>query len=357
MNPDMLTNLMAVATFVAIFIAAFIFLQFLIGRRSDPIRDRLERAVADAEGDGTDRPRADDEALFGSLTAGLAAQIPQTAFEEAGLDQDLRRAGYYRPNSRRDYLAMRNLLLIVCVVATGIAAVISGPDNWDLTIIILIVGAIVSVLAFGLPRFYIYFKANNRVRRIVNGLPDALDMISMCVSGGLALQPALDRVSRELYVSHPDLALELAIVRYQAEVGSLGRAFRQLAFRIDVPEVKSISSLVTQAEKLGSNVVEALRDYADTMRQNRRQRGEEQANRTGIKLLFPLVLLMAPSVFILLWGPALLELRSFFLAETGPGGAFDQMSVDEIRNTTQAAGFLDRTPGVAPATQPLRTVQ
>lgn len=356
MSQDMIINLMAVGTFLAIFVAAFIFLQFILGRRSDPIFDRLERAVADPDEEGL-RPQPDDEALFGNLTAGLAAQIPQTAIEEAGLDQDLRRAGYYRPNARRDYLAMRNLLLIVCVICTGIAAVISGPDNWDLTIIILIVGGIVAILAFGIPRFYIYFKALGRVRRIVNGLPDALDMISMCVSGGLALQPALDRVSRELYVSHPDLALELAIVRYQAEVGTMGRAFRQLAHRIDVPEVKSISSLVTQAEKLGSNVVEALRDYADTMRQNRRQRGEEQANRTSMKLLFPLVLFMAPSVLILLWGPALLELRSFFLTETGPGGAFDQLSVDEIGSSTQSSGLLGGPSGPNYATEPLRTVR
>ena len=216
-------------------------------------------------------------------------------------------------------------------------AVVSGPDNVDQTIRILIAGGIITVLAFGLPRLYIYMQAQRRVRRIENGLPDALDMISMCLTGGLALQPALDRVSRELYVSHPDLATELTIVRYQAEVGSLGRAFQQLARRIDIPDVISISTMITQAERLGANVVAALRDYADSMRHTRRQLAEERANQTGIKLLFPLVFFMAPSVFLLLWGPALLEIRSFFLDQTAPGGAFDQLSMDQISAASQTA--------------------
>src|SRR5690606_2530156 len=126
------------------------------------------------------------------------------------------------------------------------------------------------------------WQAQRRVQRIERGLPDALDMISMCVTGGLALQPSLDRVSRELYSSHPDLATELTIVRHQAEVGSLGRAFQQLARRIDVPEVISISAMIVQAERLGTNVSAALRDHADYMRHARRQSAEEHANRTSI---------------------------------------------------------------------------
>lgn len=330
----MFVDVFTLLAFIALFIAAFIFMQAIFSRR-DPIRDRLERAAR--EGDSASLDARRDSERLGGLTETLAAQIPQTSFEEAGLEQDLRRAGYYRPNARREYLALRNVMTLGCIVITAVLAVVSGPENPDQTIRILIAGAIITVLAFGLPRLFIYMQAQRRVRRIENGLPDALDMISMCLTGGLALQPALDRVSRELYVSHPDLATELTIVRYQAEVGSLGRAFQQLSRRIDIPDVISISTMITQAERLGANVVAALRDYADSMRQTRRQLAEERANQTGIKLLFPLVFFMAPSVFLLLWGPALLEIRSFFLDQTAPGGAFDQLSMDQITAASQTA--------------------
>lgn len=330
----LLVNIMTLASFLMIFIAAFIFLQVVLGRSRDPIRERLERAVAEGDEGAFGEGRPEDRERFGALAESLAAQIPQMSFEEQGLEQDLRRAGYYRPNVRRDYLALRNGMLFGIIIITGVMAVISGPDNVDRTLEILLVGLIVAGLAFGVPRIMLYLQAQRRVRRIENGLPDALDMISMCVTGGLALQPALERVSRELYNSHPDLAMELTIVRYQAEVGSLGRAFQQMAKRIDVPDVISITTMITQAERLGANVVAALREYADGMRHARRQTAEERANQTGIKLLFPLVFFLAPSVFLLLWGPALLEIRTFFREQTAPGGAFDQPTPDQFDTLT-----------------------
>ena len=112
----------------------------------------------------------------------------------------------------------------------------------------------------------------------------------------------------------------MEIIRRQAEAHTLENALTQFADRINVAEIKSLAALVTQTERLGTNVATALRDYADSIRRGFRQRAEEQGNKNSIKLLLPVTLCLAPPVYILLLAPAVLELRDFIIRENRPGG-------------------------------------
>ena len=126
------------------------------------------------------------------------------------------------------------------------------------------------------------------------------------------MNDSLAHVSREIYPAHPALGMELEIVRRQAEMSSLSDGFRHFAERVDVPETASLNALMQQNERLGTNVVQAVRDFSDEIRTRQRQTADERASKAGIKLLFPLVFCLAPAAMIVLWGPALLELRNFF---------------------------------------------
>ena len=242
----------------------------------------------------------------------LAALPLQVGFGYEGLDADLRRAGRYGPDQRDRFLALRNGLVVGLVLVAGIAAVAIGPGQNRALLIALASGGFAAGMAWGLPRVVLKLWGVRRVERLRRQVPDALDLTSMCLASGLSFQDALAHVGREVRFAHPELADELDIVARQAEMMSLAEAFRQFAVRTDAPEIVSLSGLVTQNERLGTNLSEAVREFAESMRLRRRQRADAQANKATLKMLFPLNLCLLPSFVLLLWGPAILELVRFF---------------------------------------------
>lgn len=299
MNLDIIT----IAAFVTLVAGVFIIRALILSWRGT----FASQLAADAG-----QPYVPSDPVFGDLTDPLAAQLPLLGSTPDSLNKDLRRAGYYKPSARSEFLALRNVLAIMCVLFTGITAVMVGPERTDLLATILVWGFGAAALAYILPWLFLKSQVRARLDRIRRGLPDAFDMLTMCLSGGLGINDSLANVSREIYSAHPDLGTELEIVRRQAEMGSLGEAFRQFAERIDIPETAALKGLIQQTERLGSNVVQAVKDFADDIRTRQRQTADERASKAGIKLLFPLVLCLAPATLIILWGPALLELRNFF---------------------------------------------
>lgn len=258
--------------------------------------------------------------IFGPITGALAGVVPCTAAGREQITKDLRRAGFYQRLAFEEFAALRNAMLVGWVFLIGSLAVVAAGPGGDSTPPILLVGVVGSVLLFSLPRMVLRAKANGRLQEIQFGLPDALDMITMCMSGGLALEHALARVSGELTQTHPALACELRIIGRQTSAGSLDSAMRQFADRIDIPDAQSLAAMTCQTSQQGANMAVAFEEFSDGVRQGRRQRAEERGNKTSIKLLLPLVLCLAPPVYMLLLVPAAMELRSFVLRENGPGG-------------------------------------
>ena len=240
-------------------------------------------------------------------------------------------------------MALRNALVVGCVLLTATLLAAIPTPAFGPTVTILGVGLGVTVLLFSLPTLILRNMAESRVQRIRYSLPDAVDMITMCMSGGLPLHHSLARVSQELDSIHPDLACELKIIGRHLEVGSLDGALTKFAGRLDVAEVRSLTVLVGQTEKQGGSVAGAFEEFSDNVRRTQRQRAEEHGSKVVVKMLFPLVFCLAPPVYLLLLAPAVMELRSFMIQENRPGGILtpDTTSPDQALNPV-ADGFSSR---------------
>jgi tight adherence protein C len=149
----------------------------------------------------------------------------------------------------------------------------------------------------------------NRQSIFRRALPDALDVLVICLEGGLSLPGSIRRVSHELRTTHPLLASELNIVQREIQLGrSAGESLHQMGLRTDLEEVRTLASVITQAERFGASLVKSLRVHADTLRQTRQQRAEEMAQKAAIKILFPTLLFIFPAIFVVILGPAAFQI-------------------------------------------------
>jgi tight adherence protein C len=170
---------------------------------------------------------------------------------------------------------------------------------------------LVSVTAFGffLPRFVLKRMIKARQQRIKLGLPDALDLTVICVEAGLALDQALMRVGQDLHHAHGELSDEFHMVNLEMRAGKpRAEALRNLVERTGVDDIRSLVGTLIQTDRFGTSVAQALRVHSDSLRTERRQRAEEQAAKTTIKMVIPLVLFVLPSIIFVTLGPAIIEL-------------------------------------------------
>ena len=182
------------------------------------------------------------------------------------------------------------------------------------------------------------FKASERKTDIERGLPDVLDMMNMGVSQGLTVPQSLKRISREIGRVHPALAEELQLVNQQADVGSMPQALRNFSQRIDSPEVNSFTSLLIQCEVTGTSISRSLTEYSDSIRSSLKERADARANLASFQLLFPVAMLLMPSVFLILVGPAIVRFSEFYETQQGalfkrPTDAVDLLNQRQIRPT------------------------
>ena len=200
---------------------------------------------------------------------------------------------------------------ILCGVIGFIAVVfLAGFDNLPL-----LIG--VAALGFILPRFILKRMIKDRQNRIRLGLPDALDLTVICVEAGLALDQALNRVGQDLHHAHPDLSDEFHLVNLEMRAGKpRAEALRNLVERTGVDDIRSLVGTLIQTDRFGTSVAQALRVHSDSLRTERRQRAEEQAAKTTIKMVPPLVIFVLPSIIFVTIGPAVIEL----IRQLGPAG-------------------------------------
>ena len=149
-------------------------------------------------------------------------------------------------------------------------------------------------------------------------LPDALDLLVVCVEAGLGLNQAMVRVAEEIERVSPVLSEQIGLVNLEIRAGTpRDEAFRNLGHRTGVQDIKSLMAMLVQTDRFGTSIAQALRTHAETMRTKRRQRAEEAAAKTTIKLVFPLVLFIFPALFVIILGPALIQI--FEALSTFPG--------------------------------------
>jgi tight adherence protein C len=192
--------------------------------------------------------------------------------------------------------------VLMGLIGFGAVALFSGFDNMPLLIGI-------SALGFLLPRFILKRMIRDRQNRIRLGLPDALDLTVICVEAGLALDQALMRVGQDLHHAHPDLSDEFHLVNLEMRAGKpRAEALRNLVDRTGVDDIRSLVGTLIQTDRFGTSVAQALRVHSDSLRTERRQRAEEQAAKTTIKMVPPLVIFVLPSIMFVTIGPAVIEL-------------------------------------------------
>jgi tight adherence protein C len=170
--------------------------------------------------------------------------------------------------------------------------------------------------AFGffIPRFLLKKKLKERQRRIRLGLPDGLDLTVICVEAGLALDQAMMRVGQDLSHAHPELSAEFHLFDLEIRAGKPRvEALRNLAERTGVDDIRSLVGTLIQTDRFGTSVAQALRVHSDSLRTERRQRAEEQAAKTTVKMIIPLVLFVMPSLIFVTVGPAVIQLLHIFM--------------------------------------------
>jgi tight adherence protein C len=226
-------------------------------------------------------------------------------------------AGYASPIAPKLFTAIRLIMLVLLpAIAVGMVF-LTGSQVSVFKLYLLGVGLAV----FGLyaPNLFISAKADRRREAIINGFPDSLDLMLVCVEAGLGMEAAFDRVGREMLHSHPLVSQMLSVVTLELRAGSTREeALRNMANRTQVSEIRSFSTLLIQSDKLGSSVGETLRVYAGEMREKRRMRAEEKAHRLPVLISIPLVTCMLPVMIGVLMLPAIIRvLREMLPAMTG----------------------------------------
>ena len=172
-----------------------------------------------------------------------------------------------------------------------------------------VAGVWIAALGWTVPPFYVRYRISKRQKEIVRALPDALDMMVVCVEAGLALNQALLRVSEEIVNVSPLMGEQLALVNLEIRAGTAREeALRNLADRTGVADIRALVAMLIQTDRFGTSIATALRVHADTLRSKRRQRAEEAAAKTTIKLIFPLVFFVFPAMFVVILGPALIQI-------------------------------------------------
>ncbi|MGH6651583.1 MAG: type II secretion system F family protein [Sphingopyxis sp.] len=212
-------------------------------------------------------------------------------------------AGYESPAAPKIYTLIRLVMIFALPTAIVLPQFFAAEPPSLLRLYFY--GAGLAVLGLVLPSLWLSAKADRRREEVVNGFPDSLDLMLVCVEAGLGLEAALDRVGREMVTSHPLIARMLSQTTLELRAGaSREEALRNMAGRTKVDEIRAFATLLIQSDKLGSSIGTTLRVYANEMREKRRMRAEEKAHRLPVLLSIPLVVCMLPVMIGVLMLPA-----------------------------------------------------
>ena len=279
------------------------FITFLIAQivslNSDPVRRRVDD-LADVNVD-------DRSERFDTLMDSASPYVlPAKGKDLSSARERLIHAGYRSRQAATIFFVIKLTLGLVFPILVIIGARFN-PIYPTLNVIIVAIAA--SFLGMLLPNMVLDKLFHNRQDILRKGFPDVLDLLVICVESGLGLNAAIQRVSKELAVSHPILADELGIVNDEIRAGvPRNQALHNLASRTGLPDIKGLVSTLSQSIRLGTSVSDTLRIYSEEFRDKQMQRAEEKAAMIGTKLIFPLVFCIFPAFFVIAVGPAVIAI-------------------------------------------------
>jgi tight adherence protein C len=277
----------------------------LVGTR----RTRVDIRLEDLTGTGRPPPRQDavEQLALTALPKLGAPLVPEDEDERTLLQARLMQAGYYGRQAMLVFLGVK-IVLMTAPALIGFSAGLAGV--WPLAHGVL-VGSVLGTVGMIVPSFWLDKVKAARQTSLRRALPDALDIMVICLEGGLSLSGALRHVAEDLRTAHPLLADELKIVQRGVQLGlSPGESLKFLGERTDLEEINSLASVIIQVDRLGASLVKTLRVHADSLRLKRRQRAEELAQKAGTKILFPTVIFIFPALFVVILAPGMIQIRN-----------------------------------------------
>jgi tight adherence protein C len=230
--------------------------------------------------------------------------VPKSQAEVSVILQRLQRAGFRDESAVKIFYGSK----VVVPVLLCVLCLVTGAGSYNPFVYVLALA-----LGFLVPDFWLGRRITTRQSRIRRGLPDILDLLVICIEAGLSLDQATARTSVELKLAQPELCDEFGIVVLEQRAGRpRGEAWKHLAERTGVDCVRNLTTMLIQAEQFGTSIAKTLRVHCDTLRTQRVQAVEEAAAKTTIKLLFPLVFFIFPSLFVVILGPAFISIMDSF---------------------------------------------
>jgi tight adherence protein C len=299
----------AVPLVVCAVIVAIIFAALnMISNRNSKAVSRLERISRPASLADLDDAKGAKKERFGGMVEAAKAMatplMPQTELEQSQLKIELANAGFRSESAVSIYLGIRFACLLLALISSCGAFLPRYGLTWNALQPIVIISGI----GYYLPIFALWYLRTSRQQEIFLALPDALDLLVVCVESGLGLDAAMRKVCDEMG-HHKALCEELTLANFQLQMGRPRReVLHDLGVRTGVDDVRALAAILIQADRFGSSIAQALRVQSDSMRTRRKQIAEEKAAKTAVQLIFPLVLFIFPGIFVVLVGPAAINI-------------------------------------------------
>lgn len=300
-----------------IFITVFVIVLLVLAQfSSTPLQVRLKSLKADSvkQNELTDTSAEPTwVSRIVELTGPIAnLSIPKEGWNESQIRVHFMHAGYRSSSAPVLFFVAKTLLTFLLPGMFVLYTVISGVSVKPNMFIMLVVAF--AALGYFLPNIFLARRIAYRQREIFESFPDALDLIIVCVEAGLGLDAALARVGEEMHMRSPILGEELHLINLELRAGSSReRALRNLALRTGVEDIDTLVAMLVQSDRFGTSVADSLRVHAETLRTKRRLRAEEAAAKIALKLLFPLIFFIFPSMLLVLLGPAFISIHNILL--------------------------------------------
>ncbi|MFT3926088.1 MAG: type II secretion system F family protein [Myxococcales bacterium] len=307
---------------IAVFVLSTATISFLLvglrsiaASREDPIQRRMRRTTQSAvEARSLGSIAAEDSLLDAAVRPIAKVAKPGDEVELAGLKARLSHAGYRSERALYTFLAAK---VILCMLGAG-AVLIANMARVQPTDRLALYTVVAMMVGFYFPNLWLAGRVADRKSAINHGLPDAMDLLVTCVEAGLGLEGALNRIAGEIRLSVPLLAEELTQAALEMRAGlTRGEAFRRLAQRTGVDELKYLASVIVQAEVFGTSIATSLRVMSEAMRIRRTQTAERYAAAASVKMTIPLVMCILPSLFTFLLGPAVINIARIMVPAMG----------------------------------------
>lgn len=299
-------EIITVTIFFTVFLSVLA-VSALAGFTGDPVEQRIQSMSKPQQKTMASQRRHDPfkqaMAKFGQSVA------PKKEKEVSETKQRLQYAGYYHESAFHVYWGIRIVLTLLLPPVSFLLLALFAVE-----LPVLWMGLFTAGFGFMAADIFLWWKKKKRHEQLFRGLPDALDLLVVCLESGLGLDAAMQKVSEEFHISNPELSEELRMTCASIRLGQArNEALHDLGERTGVMDMKTLVAVLVQADRFGTSSAEALRVHAQDMRTRRRQRAEEMAAKTTVKLIFPLVVFIFPSIFVVLGGPAAIRIMEAFI--------------------------------------------